>query len=128
MTDIETLRRAAAHIRDLAALLPDSPWTSGEDVAVYDSDGDWIAESRLPTGNVPMSQAIAAHIAAWHPGVTAAVADWLQSEADLHESAAARVEARAAEGWEVRISATTLPAAVAVARAVLGEQDGEQPS
>ncbi|GGM26611.1 hypothetical protein GCM10011608_09290 [Micromonospora sonchi] len=57
------------------------------------------------------------------PDLNAALADWLEAEADHHEARDRVVDAATDSGeWYVRLSASTLPQAVAVARVVLGGQ------
>ncbi|MEU5853963.1 hypothetical protein ABZ799_01425 [Nocardiopsis dassonvillei] len=88
MSDTELLREAARRIRETANAAtanacPDWTWlavrhiarncdlecpTHGDD---YEACGRWDRYDDSP------------HISLWHPGVALAVADWLESEADL---------------------------------------------
>jgi hypothetical protein len=83
----ETLRRAAALMRERARGASEGPWRhehvglqGGEQInngavrvaRVYANEDDWRACEN------------AAHVASWHPAVALAVADWLDSE-DTHQ-------------------------------------------
>lgn len=78
----EILRKAAALMRERASAATDGPWAS----SIVDSlpivfDARAIPEpvvydQELRPGN-------AEHIASWHPAAALAVADWLDSQADL---------------------------------------------
>lgn len=48
------------------------------------------------------------------------LAEWLEAEAAHHEHKDERVATATTRGWEVRLSASTLPQALAVARAING--------
>lgn len=97
----ETLRRAAALMRERARDAIDSPWD-----AVQGSRGTWWVE-RPNTADIAEQVCdgpTAAHIASWHPAVALAVADWLDHEA-----------LRLTRGWGA------LPHALNVAHAYLRE-------
>jgi hypothetical protein len=70
------------------------------------------------------------YIAAMHPGVALAVADWLDAEADAHEGVMAVSEgvcdiavAVGAGEHRIEVAASTLDQALAVARSLLGETE-----
>lgn len=68
------LREAAALMRERAEAATPGPWT-------YED---------APNGFPPMVDkphlSDAEHIASWHPAVALAVADWLDAQADYHET------------------------------------------
>jgi hypothetical protein len=69
----ETMRRAAALMRERAGLVPPPPWFSAvHDVTTHDGL-NVIASSGLTVR--------AEYVASWHPDVALAVADWLDNEA-----------------------------------------------
>lgn len=103
----ETLRRAAALMRERAEAATPGPWQA----TVYGVR----AEKRSPVapfdGQQPdMENRL--YIASWHPAVTLAVADWLDSTANDVEHVHTPV---------YNLTSTTVARAVAVARAYLGE-------
>lgn len=53
-----------------------------------------------------------------------AVADWLDAEADFHWQLATVNRVLTAVGWKAMTCASTLPAALEVARVARGENDG----
>ncbi|MET8278215.1 hypothetical protein [Micromonospora sp. NPDC005174] len=53
------------------------------------------------------------------PDMDGALADWLDAEANLHESVG-RAEGKVPDGWRLRITSSTLAEAATVARAVVG--------
>jgi hypothetical protein len=89
MTDVDTLRRAAAKIRELAEGATPGPW---EEFGVMSKDGSeqWnsvgverdleIEIARLP--HSPDGSCNTAHIAHADPPFMLAVADWLEATAD----------------------------------------------
>lgn len=118
MTDATTmLRHAAAHMREIADTATPGPWTSLDNGDRLIHEHDDGSDDFTYVVDEPMSSgANAAHIAAWHPSVALAVADWL--------------DATAAKSEELNdlLGVTTQPvgdpvwdAAVLVARAYLGE-------
>ncbi len=106
----DTLRRAAASMRERAEAATAGPWESWQDAhaqAIVSEVGrrsfGVVAEpSRGPSD---YGEANAGHIASWHPAVALAVADWLDAESK-----------RAAD-----YASSARAAALAVARAYLGE-------
>ncbi len=97
-TPADELRAAAEKLRKLAQAATPGPWEYdpepygyGDDI-YYDVDGDnggWAAHAE--------SQPTAAYIAAMHPGVGLALAEWLEAEA---------AQAEFADGWESPHSTT----------------------
>lgn len=89
----ETMRRAAAQMRERAEAATPGPWKH--------APGSWLGETYaavLDTGGIPQDpttwlmatgrggpsrEADAVHAASWHPLVALAVADWLDREAAL---------------------------------------------
>jgi hypothetical protein len=80
MNDSSSLRRAAALIRKRAEMATPGPWeaSSGDVYETRTQHGDVIAESGL-------SNLDARHIALWHPGRAALVADILEAQAALRD-------------------------------------------
>lgn len=70
----ETLRRAAALMRERAEAADEGPWVA----PAQSSHADWhgLQNAYFALGNV-FIKANAEHIASWHPAVALAVADWL---------------------------------------------------
>ncbi|MFI1194030.1 hypothetical protein ACH4T9_12345 [Micromonospora sp. NPDC020750] len=67
-------------------------------------------------------RATAANPNPWaRPDLDLALADWLDAEANLHYSAK-QAGGEMPDGWSLRVTSSTLPQAVAVARAYLGER------
>ncbi|MGW3492090.1 hypothetical protein [Streptomyces sp. NPDC001054] len=90
MTPAETLTAAAEKLRTLATEATHGPWW-----------GDDLDEVQSPTGQVARAVGAAAYpksryIAAMHPGVGTALADWLESWTDIElaEDAALPEDAR----------------------------------
>jgi hypothetical protein len=78
-TSSEMLREAARVMRERANAATASPWTN-----------KWRAQVESRTGTTLTHAAFkrdvdAEHIAAWHPAVALAVADWLDHEADTFD-------------------------------------------
>ena len=86
-TDLDTIRQAAALIRDRAQMVPEpSPWTvrSNRVVGTFRPGVATAVADVYPTGGSPRQRATATHIASWHPDVALLVADWLDTAgADL---------------------------------------------
>lgn len=95
----ETIRRAAALMRERADAATPGPWLG---VMGKFKDADWpcvIAAQGDPkdtrtwlmgAGNgVANPEADAAHSGSWHPLVALAVADWLEASAKAHEGTSA---------------------------------------
>lgn len=134
-TPADELRAAAARLRTLAAAATSGPWAAEKSNAyghrVGNSDeADWIAW----TGEhgETRSEADAQFIAAMHPGVGEELAKWLEHEAAGH-AAVESLGDIAAEllnvqlervGHTAQITHSTLPQALAVARAI---NTGSQP-
>lgn len=126
-TPTQTLRRAAEKLRTLANAATPGPWTLrtddfnvavvGPHSSIYHRDGS------------PGSHADALYVAALHPGVALALADWLDAEAAVHEAGMQAsealcvvVEAAGAGEHRVQVHASTLDQAHALTRAILGEE------
>ncbi len=110
--DAATMRRAAALMRDRAEAIPHGPWhwqalgEHGYPQRVVNEGAYLIAECF--TG--PDARLVEAeYIASMHPGVAAAVADWLDDEAERAERPGALAHH------------SLSPGPLAVARAYLGE-------
>lgn len=98
---VDLLREAAKVMRREVEFLP----------ALIDDAAD--GTDRVP---VEMGEALRRHLRQ-----LVAVADWLEAEADHHAKRDEFVAAATAnDEWVVRLEASTLPQAVAVARAYLG--------
>lgn len=69
----EQLRASAQRLRELAGAAYPGPWYFDEDGNLHDGGQDIAA---------PYKQANGEYIAAMHPGVALALADWLDAEAD----------------------------------------------
>ena len=127
MTDMELLREAARLMRERATAATPSPWKPTDNRSIEAASGfrgRVVASVGAYESGWP-STADAQHIASWHPAVALAVAGWLASEATLHEemiAAAVGVNVTTEGRWRLRLDGSTLPQAVAVARAFLGEQ------
>lgn len=88
-TPADELRTAAERLRRLAATATPGPWEGvvddhgrGEvDASVWADSINYYITEKVSSG--ARHQADAHYIAAMHPGVGAALADWLQSEAEL---------------------------------------------
>lgn len=110
------LRRAAALMRERAQDATPSPWTPwGDRSAPYNGPLDppppdyWRISQPDELAHIDTeTEADAEHVASWHPDVALAVANWLDGEATLIDYAG---DPGAAS-----------PAALAVARAYLGEE------
>ena len=93
----ETLRKAAALMRERAEAATPGPWVYAYESVTVEVDGctcgtqggPWGHESGcgLELPHVEASAPDAEHIASWHPAVALAVADWLDAEADVDEVA-----------------------------------------
>ncbi|MFF0822508.1 hypothetical protein ACFYUR_19265 [Micromonospora haikouensis] len=121
MMDLEPLREAARMIRERAAAATPGPWQATDNLCIdapAGYRGRVVASVGAHEGGWP-STADAQHIASWNPIVALAVADWLDAEANLHDSAAQAGD-EVPEGWSLRILSSTLQQAVTVARAYLG--------
>jgi hypothetical protein len=108
----ETLRKAAALIRERAPHASDSPWT----VDARPDGRTWIDQPEdrhaISMHGMPAN---AEHIASWHPAVALAVADWLDTVAAWE-----LCDALMGESF-VGPCADTAKVALTVARAYLGE-------
>lgn len=92
----ETLRRAAALMRERATAATPGPWHVCESPEWHeDSDQAICGPSHEPTALMaeewyededgePTAAIDAHHIASWHPAVALTVAVWLESHADIH--------------------------------------------
>ena len=118
MLNVKILRQAAAQMRATAQKATPGPWTSLDngDRLIHEHPG---SDDFTYVVDEPMSNgANAAHIAAWHPGVALAVADWLDATAakseELNGMLGIITEPANDPIWN---------AAVQVARTYLGEGD-----
>lgn len=107
----ETLRRAAALMRERAEAASAGPWKRYGMAGVAGHDWEIVDERRVEcecgepvalTGCATNADAL--HIASWHPAVALAVADWLESVSS-----------------DTYLGSITRSKALAVARAYLGE-------
>jgi hypothetical protein len=113
----QELRDAAAAMRERAQAATASEWfpiqAPGRTVS---DDGDWIVDS-VPAFVCSThiwderGKADAEHIAAWHPAVALAVADWLESTANDVEHVHDPI---------YNLTSTTVARALKAARAYLG--------
>jgi len=119
MSDAETLRNAAKLLRERAEMATPGPWRQmclgSEGCLVLRATGTPRERgrgrvARFGQKDWKADHADAEYVAAMHPGVALAVADWLDAEAAFaeHEVADLALEA------------------LAVARAILGAEDGAQ--
>lgn len=128
MTPAEELGAAAEKLRELATAATAGPWTQhdthldlGGHTATVRTDREDINQTELvawvptwshqPWDNARNAWNNAAYMATMHPGVGAAVADWL-------DSYAAQLAASTHPGWHETVSGPPL----AVARAILRSQ------
>ncbi|MFJ3834477.1 hypothetical protein ACIPY6_03050 [Streptomyces sp. NPDC090054] len=105
MTPADELRAAAEKLRTLAAEASPAPWTANRWGNVETAGYEEVAEV-WPLRAKP--HANADHIAAMHPGVGTALADWLDATASYYTPGPAHP--------------THVVHALAVARAILGSQ------
>ena len=91
----ETLRRAAALMRERAEAATPGPWTANVlGSEGYDVRSEHVPEKRLHRVRVSRhgwedwdtDRANAEHVASWHPAVALAVADWLDAEAAVWDA------------------------------------------
>jgi hypothetical protein len=123
MPPAEELAAAADKLRGAARLANNGPWIATPDVLI----GGWaIAQAPMPSDEGPyladfVRDCDARYIAAMHPGVGAALADWL-------ERAAGHVSAQytCCDNGEHMCWQIASPA-LAVARAILNQPDRSQP-
>lgn len=112
MTAAEELRAAAEKLRAAATLASNGPWIATPDIHI----GGWaVAQAPLKSDEGPyladfVRDCDARYIAAMHPGVGNALANWLDFEADL----ITRVPGSELRGRSDR--------ALAVGRQILGSQ------
>lgn len=142
MSDTETLRRGAEKLRGLATAATLGPWR-----ATPYGDGptqSWYVTGRhtlITTGlhedlddaelvAIEHDRTDAEYIAAVNPAAGLLLADWLDAEADAHDSGMAVSEtlrdmaSKAGAGeHHIQVAASTLDQALAVARALLGETE-----
>ena len=86
----ETLRRAAALMRERAEAASDGPWSNRRGPAEHVIDA-WD----VPIATVDTREN-RRHIASWHPAVALAVADWLEQVAEDGPFLTAQVKDKAA--------------------------------
>jgi hypothetical protein len=111
----ETLRQAAALMRERAEAATPGPWRDlpmGNEGSIVLNEGRTISTSRKPA--TCREFADATHIASWHPAVALAVADWLDATHDEVADLFGRVTDAVLELHR--------PGALTVARAYLGER------
>lgn len=139
-TPADVIRRAAALMRRRAEAAAGGPWTASPvwsttpaaTSAVYSLahpsgsvESEVVASGRVDTRRGGIRDPYnAVHIAAWHPTVALAVADWLDAEADAYEQTALLAEQLGVGALRPQSRRPTLANALAVARAFLGEQPG----
>lgn len=109
----DLLRRAAARLRAFATTATPGPWTTGT------GDYGWTVDfgrgaAGVDADDSEQARADTAYIAAMHPGVGTALADWLDLEADV-------IDARAADGDPEYATDTGHDHAEILARQILGE-------
>lgn len=80
----ETLRRAAALMRERAEAATPGPWTARPTSTTHSITGH--GRNVVVTPQTRVSEPNTQHIASWHPAVALAVADWLDTEANHIES------------------------------------------
>lgn len=114
----ETLRRAAALMRERAEAATGSPWRAVEGA----SFGWWVERPHLGDVALDLHGENARHIASWHPTVALAVAEWLEDEAERIPPHA--THALTGGGMEIPIEAAP---AVILARLYLGENESFRP-
>lgn len=119
----ETLRRAAARIRETAQAATPGPWEArstgrrGGDHWYVVDDGQAVAHIHASDGeDEEQRQPDAEHIALWHPGTAALVADLLDQEADEVERGEYSTP-RYTEGGYINPHSTVMK----LARQILGE-------
>jgi hypothetical protein len=146
MEPAEELRTAADKIRKLAGQATEGPWETTWRGQEYQLDGyrggtlhsvsEWTYavatwEPQASEQRAECDTADADYIAAMHPGVGNALADWLEHEAAGHEAVQGlgnitteliNVQLEQV-GYGAQITHSTLPQALAVARAILGTQE-----
>ena len=114
----ETLRRAAALMRERAETATPGPWECTGDHLVWPSEnGPGANDPILGILSVTHMES-AGHIASWHPAVALAVADWLYDAAENQEMQEPGGELH--HQWDMRVHVATR-CALTVARAYLGE-------
>jgi hypothetical protein len=152
---VETLRRAAEHMRSRAEAATPGPWArplNTRNKAIVTASlpegeqGAYISGTDPTTGERERCCVVLANtwsdgkhfrkrsgrdlefIAAMHPAVALAVADWLDAEAAAHEGGMGVSDALrdlvaevSTSEYDVQVAVSTLKQAVAVARAYLGE-------
>lgn len=125
MSDVEILRAAAARMRELAEGATPGPWAStrchhqesGYEHSVISADpfGQFA-----DTGESMVPEEDARHIAAWHPTVALAVADFLDAEHAATADRQRRInEIARKNGWDAP-DAFVSPPALKLARAFFG--------
>jgi hypothetical protein len=106
----EILRKAAALMRERAEAATSGPWA----LASVSGQGFAVHRGEHTTVSLFSASYDAEHIASWHPAVALAVADWLEAEAVAHSG-------EIFDDWDAATACCRMPAALAVARAYLGE-------
>lgn len=119
MSDTELLREAARHIRETANAAAPGPWHMDEEQRIYADDGAYVTS---PWTN-DERDADLDHIALWHPGVAAAIADWLESTAIALDSHSRKVNLGLVRAETSRL--LVVGPALAVARAIVLEDLNE---
>lgn len=118
------LRRAATKARETAQAAAPGPWHMDAEQRIYAEDGSYVTS---PWTDELERDADLDHIALWHPGVALAVADWLESVADLHEETPADIRRLMGGGcqWcgDEDWPCADMRAALKTARALLNEPE-----
>lgn len=124
-TTPETIRRAAALMRQRADAATPGPWAPG---GPHIHPWELVVDHQLPLVEFTSDEhgrANAAHVASWHPAVALAVADWLEVAARDHRP----IPTVTTPSFQKCVTCgkdpcPTLAGAAAVARAYLGEVPG----
>ena len=138
MTPADELRTAAQKIRDAAEMAGSRPWAAdhypeGTIVRPANSTHSLFrlaADGTRAAGTPNVAAPIGDYIATMHPAVGLALADWLEHEATGHEAVQSLGDLTAEllnvqmkrVGFGAEFTHSTLPQALAVARAILGDQ------
>ena len=123
-TPAETIRRAAALMRERAEAAPKGPWRmkrghlGGHPQYISDPGGFTVAECWEDAETAP---AASVHIASWHPLVALAVADWLEAEAVQYDELAASPYGAEGAAFVAGDFGGDVDPALKAARAYLGE-------
>ena len=119
MTPADELKAAAEKLRALAAEASSAPWNANQwgnvETAGYEEVAEVWPLQAGPDINVN-------YIAAMHPGVGTALADWLDAEAAIWDAVQTMTEEYGPKGVKVSFGISTQEEALTVARTILGRQ------